>query len=163
MATKGTLYCFAGKMGAGKSTKAKAIAESKNTILLSEDDLLSQLYPNQIQSFDDYLTFSSRMKPFVHSHVQQLLKIGVNVVMDFPGNTINQRQWFLDIVSEIQADHQLIYLNIDDATCLQQLKIRRQTNPERADFDTEATFNYVSSFFEEPQASEGLNILEIKD
>ncbi|WP_145974153.1 AAA family ATPase, partial [Thalassobacter stenotrophicus] len=42
--TNGTLIFFCGKMGAGKSTLAKRLAEEKGAVLISEDDLLSKLY-----------------------------------------------------------------------------------------------------------------------
>ncbi|WP_436952834.1 AAA family ATPase [Staphylococcus shinii] len=156
-----TLYFFTGKMGAGKSTTAKKIAKDKNAVLLSEDEMLEQFYPNQIKTFDDYLTYSNRIKPFIKNHVQNLLSVGTNVVMDFPGNTQKQRKWLSNIPSEIHVSHKLIYLNISDETCLQRLKQRNIENPERANFDTQKTFNYVSQYFEEPNESEGLNILEI--
>ncbi len=41
-----------------------------------------------------------------------------------------------------------------------QIAQRRNEQPERAAFDTEAVFIHVAKFFEAPEASEGLNILE---
>ncbi|MGR6897018.1 ATP-binding protein [Rummeliibacillus sp. TYF-LIM-RU47] len=156
----GTLYFFTGKMGAGKSTKSKQIASEKHAVLLSEDEWLASLYPNQITSFDDYLKFSAQMKTLVKKHVQNILSVGTNVVMDFPGNTQKQRKWFLDIASEVNANHQLIFLNLNNEQCLRQIAQRRLEQPERATFDTEETFIHVSKYFEAPEASEGLNILE---
>lgn len=161
MAYFGTLYFFTGKMGAGKSTISKKIARDKNAILLSEDEILEQFYPNQIKTFDDYLTYSNFIKPFIKSHVQNLLRVDTNVVMDFPGNTQKQRKWLSNIASEINVNHKLIYLNISDETCLQRLKQRNIENPERANFDTLEMFNYVSQYFEKPNESERLNIVEI--
>lgn len=48
MNNQATLYLFCGKMAAGKSTLAKQLANDHNAILLVEDDLLSQLYPEEI-------------------------------------------------------------------------------------------------------------------
>jgi len=156
----GTLYFFCGKMGAGKSTKSKQLAIEKHAVLLSEDEWLSSLYPYQITSFEDYLKYSAQLKPMVKKHVQNILTVGTNVVMDFPGNTQKQRKWFWDIASEINANHQLIFLNLNNEQCLHQIAQRRKEQPERATFDTEATFIHVTKFFEAPEASEGLNILE---
>ncbi|MER2030503.1 MAG: ATP-binding protein [Solibacillus sp.] len=156
----GTLYFFCGKMGAGKSTKSKQLAIEKQAVLLSEDEWLSSLYPNQITAFEDYLKFSAQLKPMVKKLVQNILSIGTNVVMDFPGNTQKQRKWFLDLVLEINANHQLIFLNLNNEQCLQQIAQRRNEQPERAEFDTEETFIKVTNVFEAPKASEGLNILE---
>jgi len=157
----GTLYFFCGKMGAGKSTKSKELAEDKNAVLLSEDEWLSSLYPNQINTFEDYLKYSAQFKPLVKKHVQNILSVGTDVVMDFPANTQKQRKWFLDMASEVNASHQLIFLNLTNEQCLWQIAQRRKEQPERAAFDTEEVFVHVSSFFEAPEASEGLNILEL--
>lgn len=161
MGKLGTIYFFCGKMGAGKSTKSKQLAIEKHAVLLSEDEWLSSLYPNQITSFEDYLKFSAQLKPMMKKHVQNILSVGTNVVMDFPGNTQKQRKWFLDIASEINANHQLIFLNLNNEQCLRQIAQRRNEQPERATFDTEETFMNVTKFFEAPEASEGLNILEL--
>ena len=158
----GTLYFFCGKMAAGKSTTSKEWAIDKQAVLLSEDEWISSLYPNQVSSFDDYLIFSQQIKPLVKRHVQNILRVGTNVVMDFPANTQKLRTWFLEIASEVHADHQLIFLNLDNDQCLHQLAKRRMEQPERAAFDTKDMFFHVTSFFEEPEATEGLNILEIK-
>ncbi|TKF32460.1 AAA family ATPase [Enterovibrio norvegicus] len=159
----GTLYFFCGKMGAGKSTYSLTLAQEKNAVLLSEDDWLSALYPNQINSFDDYLIFSRRMKPLVHDHVQRILKTGTSVVMDFPANTKSQRKGFLELANAISASHELIFLDRNDARCLQQIAQRRQAQPERQAFDTEEMFYHVSAYFDVPSDAEMLNIRVVRD
>lgn len=161
MSLKTTLTLFCGKMAAGKSTKAKTLAAEKNAVLLSEDDWLAAHYPEQINNFDDYLKFSALIKPFVKSHVQNILSTGTNVVMDFPANTQRQRAWFKQLCDEIACNHELIYLNLSDEQCLTRLARRRVEQPERAQFDNEAVFNQVTQFFEAPLASEGLNIVPV--
>ncbi|MCM3163204.1 ATP-binding protein [Metabacillus litoralis] len=161
MTRLGTLYFFCGKMGAGKSTKSKQLAIDKHAVLLSEDDWLSSLYPNQITSFEDYLKFSAQLKPLVKKHVQNILSVGTDVVMDFPANTQKLRKWFLDMASEVNASHQLLFLNLNNEQCLRQIEQRRNEQPERAAFDTVEVFIHVTRFFEAPEVSEGLNILEV--
>lgn len=156
----GTLYFFCGKMGAGKSTKSKQLAIDEQAVLLSEDEWLSSLYPNQIESFEDYLKFSAQIKPLVKKHVQNILCVGTDVVLDFPANTQKQRKWYLDMVLDVNASHQLIFLNLTNEQCLRQIAQRRNDQPERAAFDTEAMFIHVTNFFEAPEETEGLNILE---
>ena len=121
----GTLYFFCGKMGAGKSTKSKQLAIDKNAVLLSEDEWLSSLYPNQIASFEDYLKFSAQLKPLVKKHVQNILSVGTNVVMDFLANTQKLRNWFMEMASDFNANHQLIFLNLNKEQCLLQIAQRR--------------------------------------
>jgi predicted kinase len=158
---KGTLIFFCGKMGAGKTMESKQLAQDRNAVLISEDEWLESLYPKQITTFEEYLKFSARLKPLVRLHVQNILHTGTHVVMDFPANTVNQRKWFKAIFSEINAPHELIYLNISDKICLKQIAQRGLEQPERAAFDTEEVFHHVTSFFEEPSEDEGFNVNQI--
>lgn len=158
MNTTGQLFFFCGKMGAGKSTRAKQLAEDRNAVLISEDEWLESLYPGQIASFDDYLNFSRRLKPLVLSHGQNILRTGADVVLDFPANTVSQRQWFKMLYSEINAPHELIYLKVSDEICLKQIEQRRIEQPQRSAFDTEDVFRHVTSFFEEPADNEGFQV-----
>jgi len=145
-------------MGAGKSTKSKQVSQERNAVLISEDEWLSKLYPNQITSFADYLQYSSLLKPLVKSHVLDILKTGTSVVMDFPANTVNQRRWFKELVTEANAPNELIYLNVSNDVCLRQIEKRRLEQPERAIYDTESMFNEVTKYFQEPDPSEGFNL-----
>ncbi len=158
MSKQGTLIFFCGKMGSGKSTKAIALANEYDAILLSEDEWLSAIYPEEIKVFDDYIKYSSRLKSLLKKHVQNLLNSGISVVMDFPANTYNQRAWFKEIFSEDKIPHKLYYLEASDALCLKQIKQRRKTEPNRADFDTEAVFDRVNSYFQPPTEAEGFNL-----
>lgn len=162
MNQRGTLTFFCGKMGAGKTTKSKTLALEKNAVLISEDEWLSTHYPNEINSFDDYLTYSARIKAFVKVHVQSILKTGTHVVMDFPANTIHQRAWFNALCNEIECNHELIYLDLSNEQCLLQIAKRRDEQPERAQFDNEAVFYHVTNFFEPPSENEGLRVIWIK-
>ena len=158
MKENGTLTFLCGKMGAGKSTKSKVLALQKNAVIISEDDWLSSLYPNQITSFADYIKYSGQLKPLVKTHVQNILGVGTHVVMDFPANTKSQRKWLLELASEINAKHELIYLDLSDEDCIKQIAQRRISQPERAAFDTEEMFHHITKFFEEPCEDEGLMI-----
>ena len=158
MKANGTLVFFCGKMGSGKTTLSLEIAESMKAIRLSEDEWLAALYPDEIKVFDDYISYSARLRPVLKSHVQKILKSGVSVVMDFPANTINQRKWFKEILATDQMPHKLIYIEASDRLCLSQIQSRRNDQPERAQFDTETVFKQVTSYFQPPTEKEGFNI-----
>lgn len=158
MSSKGCLTFFCGKMGAGKSTMSRDIAKQTGAILLSEDEWLAAIYPDEIQDFNDYIKYSARVKPLMKSHVQELLGSGVSVVMDFPGNTPEQRLWFKEICSDQEFPHKLIYLNVDDELCLKHISSRRESCPDRANFDTAEVFHQVTSHFRPPLYEEGFNI-----
>lgn len=149
-------------MGSGKSTKAIELAKEYDAILFSEDEWLEAIYPEEIKVFDDYIKYSSRLKPLLKKHVQNILNSGISVVMDFPGNTYTQRAWFKEIFSEYEIPHQLYYLEASDELCLEQIEQRRKILPSRADFDTEKIFHQVNSYFQPPTEEEGFNIQIIK-
>jgi len=160
--SKGVLTFFCGKMGAGKSTKSREIAQERKAILLSEDEWLESIYPNKIASLEDYIAYSNQLKPQIKKLVQAILVTGTDVVMDFPANTIAQREWFKSIFSEIQASHKLVYIDLSNEDCLKQIEKRRSQQPERAATDTKEMFEAVTKHFVEPQPEEELNIIRVQ-
>ena len=161
MKNKGTLTFFCGKMGAGKSTLARQLACQPNSILLSEDQMLAGLYPDSIHSLEDYIRLSRRLKSVLRSQVVSLLRIGVNVVMDFPGNTRTQRRWFREVIDEAGCPHELAYLDRPDCVCIEQLSKRRELESERASFDTEENFYAITAFFQVPVENEGFRVTRV--
>jgi predicted kinase len=154
----GVLIFFCGKMGAGKSTKSKQISAERNAVLISEDEWLATLYPDEISRFEEYLTYSRRLKPLVKSHVESLLRAGTNVVLDFPANNKKQRGWLKQLSADAGSPYEFYYLKASDELCLKQIAQRQIEQPQRAIFDTEAVFNQVNKYFEAPHESEGLEI-----
>ena len=161
--SKGSLTFFCGKMGAGKTTKSREISQARNAVLLSEDEWLSSLYPNSIKTLADYMEYSGRLRPQMKKLAQSILASGTNVVMDFPANTIQQREWFRCIFSEIQAPHELVYIDQTNEVCLAQIGKRRIEQPERAATDTDEMFELVTKYFVAPTSDEGFNTVVITE
>ncbi len=155
--SKGVLTFFCGKMGAGKTTKSREIAQTRNAVLLSEDEWLEAIYPKKIASLEDYIKYSAQLKPPMKKLVQSILAAGTDVVMDFPANTIPQREWFKSIFSEIQASHNLIYIDLPNDVCIEQVAKRRAEQPERMATDTVEMFEKVTKHFVAPTSDEGFN------
>lgn len=158
---KGELTFFCGKMGAGKSTLARKKASEAGAVLLCEDEWLASLYPGEITSLKDYVEYSNRLKPQLEKLVQSVLTAGSDVVMDFPANTLEQREWFRKIISQSHAPHKLIYLNVSNEVCLQQIQKRRAEHPERAQTDTPEMFERVTKHFVAPDSAEGFNVEQV--
>jgi len=158
---KGELVFFCGKMGSGKSTKASEVSRDRNAVLLSEDEWLESLYPNKVRSLEDYIKYSNQLKPQIKKLVQSILTTGTDVVMDFPANTVSQRKWFREVYTEVNAPHNLVYLDIPNEICLKQIAKRRIEQPERSGTDTVEMFEAVTKFFTEPAPDEGFTITKI--
>lgn len=159
--TTGTLVFFSGKMGAGKSTRSREIAQLRNAVLLSEDEWLEAIYPGKISSLNDYIQYSGQLKPQMKKLVQSILLTGTDVVMDFPANTPSQRAWFRDIFTEIDAPHSLVFIDVSDEICLQQIAQRRLEQPQRAKTDTVEMFEQVTKYFTAPAPEESFNLTRI--
>jgi len=160
--SKGVLTFICGKMGAGKSTKSNDIAQENNAVLLSEDEWLESLFPNKITSLATYIEYSNQLKPQIKKLAQSILCTGTDVVLDFPANTVSQREWFRDIFSEIEAPHNLVYIELDNEDCLRQIEKRRIQQPERAATDTQEMFEQVTKYFVEPQSDEKFNLTVVR-
>ncbi len=94
MNTSAKLIFFCGKMAAGKSTLARNLAVRENAVLLAQDDFMSTLFPGEITDIPAFVKYSSRLKSALAPHLCALLSKGISVVLDFPGNTREQRAWF---------------------------------------------------------------------
>lgn len=155
---RGTLHLFCGKMGSGKSTLASKLAADADCVLLSEDVWLADLYPNLIKTVADYHRYSTRIKPKIQDIVHILLSKNIDVVMDFPANTKQQRRWLLALAQSCDAAHVLYYLDVPDHICLERIKLRAEKDPSRRATDTEDMYWSMTEFFALPHHDEGLII-----
>ena len=149
-----TLHLFCGKIAAGKSTLAQGLAGEPDMILLSEDDWLSRLFPDEIHSLQDYVDRSAKLRGALGSHIEGLLRNGLNVVLDFPANTRGQRRWMRGLIDNTNAAHVLHYLDVPDDVCKVRMRKRNEVGthpfaPNEADFDL------FMKYFVPPSADEG--------
>lgn len=51
--------------------------------------------------------------------------------MEFPANTVQQRDWFRQIYTEVKASYSMVYLDTPNSICLEQIAKRRIDQSER--------------------------------
>lgn len=153
------LLFLCGKMAAGKSTLARQLAEREHAILISQDEWLDALFPHQVVNVATYLEYSGRINRLIAPHVVTLLMRDVPVVLDFPGNTRNQRAWFRDIIERAGADHELHFVDTPDAISRAQLKARSAHLPPGTKWTTDADFDLIASHFAAPAPDEHFNVI----
>lgn len=158
-AAKPTLYFMCGKMAAGKSTHARELATAKNAVILVQDQLLEALYPGEIRVIDDFVRCSARVRNAVSPFIVELLARGVSVVLDFPGNTVAQREWFRDLIESAGVNHELHFIDATDGLCKSQLRQRSHGLPVGAPWTTEAEFDAVTAYFQAPGEQEGFIVI----
>lgn len=152
------LHFFCGKAGAGKTTVASRIALEQQAILLSEDIWLLRLFGDQMNTFDDYVIFSRKLKTVLGPLTVDLLNAGHSVVLDFQANTKRGRAWFRSVFEQAGAAHVLHFVDSSNEVCLERIAKRNVERPEGSHHLTEEDFFHISSFFEPPEESEGFNI-----
>jgi predicted kinase len=88
-----TLYLLCGKIAAGKSTLARRLATRPATLLISEDHWTSNLFADDLKTIEDYGRYSARLRAAIGPHIVDILRQGLSVVLDFPANTLRNRDW----------------------------------------------------------------------
>lgn len=157
-ASPATLHLLCGKIASGKSTLASELAKTPCTVVLSEDSWLSLLFKDAMTTVEDYVFYSAKLKSAIKPHAISLLGAGVNVVLDFPANTLASRQWMMSIVKESSAPHLLHYLSVDDEICKARLRQRNAAGDH--DFAaTDEQFALITRYFVEPTEQEGFRIV----
>lgn len=156
-----TLHMICGKIAAGKSTLAAELGREPNTIVLSEDDWLSQLYPDKLKTGQDYLHYSALLKPVLGPHIAELLQAGVSVVLDFPANTVAFRGWMRGIIDAAASDHVLHVLDVPDDVCLARLRARNAAGTH-AYAATDEMFRQFTQNYVPPQLDEGFNVRVVR-
>jgi len=151
------LHLISGKIASGKSTLAKSLAAEGSTVLLSEDYWLSRLYPEQIKSVTDYVRLARQIREVLGPLVIDVLRAGVTVVLDFPANTPQDRQWLRDLADAAKVAHRVHYIEVDDDTCRDRLHLRNDRG-EHEFAATDAEFDLITSYFRAPHEDEGLQI-----
>ena len=154
-----TLYFMCGKMAAGKTTLSRELAQRHAAILLNQDDWLAALYPGEITSIPDYVRCSGRLRDALTPLIVELLKRGTPVVLDHPGNTRKQRQWFRELFERANVPHELHFIDAADDTCKRQLKQRSAAQPEGSAWTTDAEFDAITAYFQVPADDECFNII----
>lgn len=152
-----TLYLFCGKIASGKSTLASALEKQNTHIRLNEDEWLSTLYPNEINTPQDFKIKSDRLEALLKRHLVQLLKSGISVVLDFHANTHIRRKWMMDIIKESNCEHALHFFDISNEECKRRLRQRNATG-EHAYQASDEMFDQFAKYFETPSKDEGFKI-----
>ena len=153
------LIFMCGKMAAGKTTLSRELAARENAVLLVQDDFLAALYPGEILDIPDFVRCSSRLRDALSPHIGALLAKGLSVVLDFPGNTTKQRAGFRTLFMQADVAHELHFIDAPDDLCKRQLKERSKHLTAGIPWTTDAEFDAITGYFEEPSADERFNVI----
>ena len=155
----GTLHLLCGKIAAGKSTLAARLAAAPGTVAIAEDAWTSALFGEEMREVADYVRVAAKLRSAMGPHVTQLLRAGLDVVLDFPGNMRSTRAFWREAAEAAGARLAVHWLDVPDEVC--RARLRRRNEEGRHDFAgvTDAQFDLITSHFQPPRPEEGLEIV----
>jgi predicted kinase len=152
------LHLFCGKIASGKSTLATRFAQEPNSVLISQDGWLAQLFPGEIKTLPDYVRCSGRLRNAMGPHITSLLRLNVSVSLDFPANTRAARTWMRQIFEGAGVGHQLHYLDVPDELCLERLHLRNAKGEHDYVVSDDEFFQF-GEYFQPPETAEGFQLI----
>jgi predicted kinase len=159
MSTSAKLIFLCGKMAAGKSTLARDLAARENAVLLVQDDFLNALFPGEITDIPSFVNRYTRLKNALTPHICVLLSKRIPVVLDFAAATKTQRAWFRELIELTRVEHELHFVDAQDAVCKTQLRDRSRGLPAGTRWTTEEDFEAINAYFQPPSEDEKFNVL----
>jgi predicted kinase len=153
----GILHLVCGKIAAGKSSLCARLAAAPRTVLIGEDFWLKRLFGDELREVADYIRVSAKLRSAMGPHVADLLRAGLDVVLDYPANTVATRAWMKGIADSAGAAHRLYWLDVRDEICRERLR-RRNAEGGHEFAATDAQFDLITGYFQPPGPEEGLEI-----
>jgi predicted kinase len=151
-----------GKIAAGKSTLARRLADAPATILISEDVWLATLYRDEQRTVAEYARNARRLREVMGGHIEDLLRAGLSVVLDFPANTVANRQWMRGLFEKADAGHRLHVIDVPDAVCKARLLQRNAAGTHEFTV-SDAEFDEITGYLVPPSADEGFETIVYRD
>lgn len=154
---KPTLHMVCGKIAAGKSTLCRQLALAPKTLLISEDEWMARLFRSEMRTISNYVEYSGRLRAAMRDHIVDILRGGLSVALDFPGNTLIYRLWMRGLFEAAGANHRLHFLDVPNETCKARLHQRNAagTHPFAA---TQEDFDRMLGWFRPPSNDEGFDV-----
>jgi predicted kinase len=146
-----TLYLICGLPGAGKTTLAKQIEVEQNALRLTPDDWLCRLFGNDRHHSD---TYRDVMEGLLWETTEQILQLGVNVVLDYGFWTKEERASFRKQAESIGARVKLISLEVPREELWRRLQHRNQNLPPHNYIAEEHELDEWFAVFEPPTLDE---------
>ena len=153
-----TLYLVCGKIAAGKSTLARCLTARPATLLIIQDHWMSNLFPTDVRTIDDFARLSARLRVAMAPHIVDILRQGLSVVLDFPANTVSYRNWMRSLITQADVAHELHLLDVPDTVCKERLR-QRNADGEHPYQVSEATYDLFTSYFVPPGTDEDFNVV----
>ncbi|MER7754460.1 ATP-binding protein [Kitasatospora sp. NPDC097643] len=144
-----TLFLMVGLPGAGKTTRARQLADEHRALRLTPDDWMIPLF-GEAEADGARDVLEGRMLRLA----LEAVRLGTNVVVDYGCWSRDERSSIRWLTRAEGADFRMVYLPVDDRTQRARIAHRWATTPEETFPMTEADIQDGRAHFEEPDAAE---------
>jgi predicted kinase len=144
-----TLYLMVGLPGAGKTTRAQALAADHDALRLSPDVWMIPLY-----GASDPDGKRDVLEGRLVSVALQALRLGTSVVLDFGFWGRDERSSLRALAASLGAAAEVVYLPVDRETQRARVGRRWDATPEETFAMTDAEVDDSRRVFEEPDGAE---------
>ena len=144
-----------GRICCGKSTYARKLQENQNAVILSIDEITLAMFPEGTGEMHD--TYVNRAEQYLLALSLQILKSGVDVILDWGLWTRAQRERLRAFYTEHGVENEIHYLRISAEEWERRIRKRNTQQKEeepQAYFVDEGLLRKVESMFEEPSDAE---------
>ena len=149
-----SVILLCGKLCCGKSTYTKTLLERRRAMLLSCDELLLSLLPEQLGDLHDEV--ARKAKGYLLARALELLELGVDVILDWGFWQKESRRAAEDFFHSRGFATEWIYLHVTDEEWRRRIAKRNAEAPPLAYRVDEGLMNKCQSLFEEPDPEEGI-------
>jgi predicted kinase len=160
-----TVFIVCGGCGAGKTTYSISLADRQHAVRFSIDPWMQTLFgPDQKELDFAWITERvERCSTQIWQIVEQLIKLGINVVLDFGFSKREERQYWRERILGLGAKFSIHFLDVPIEVRREQVHRRNQErDPALFAFEvTDSMFDFVEPFFQAPNDQELTNGLRI--
>ncbi len=149
------IYLFCGKICSGKTYYAKKLAAEKQAMILSCDELMLSVLPEDLG--DEYGIYSEKCKSYLHKMAVEMVKAGCNVILDWGFWYQREREE----ISEFYKSHNVAFewYYIDTSEEKRRENIRKRNDEvvkeeNQSYFVDEGLFEKCNTLFEVPDEEE---------
>ncbi len=149
------VYMICGKICCGKSTYARDLCEQYNAILLSIDEITLALFGQHCGEMHD--TYVKRTEKYLLNKSLEVLKTGVDVVLDWGCWTKKERETYRAFFENKGIPYELHYLDVPEGIWQERVKKRNAAvllDDAIAYYIDENLAQKFAGLFEPPRAGE---------